>query len=54
MTRRSFFLSLVALLISVHPLFGNTGERQVTKLADGVYAIQHKNLNDGNPSGNEC
>lgn len=52
MTRRSFFLSLVALLISVHPLFGDARERQVTKLADGVYAIQHKNLNDDNPSGN--
>lgn len=52
MTRRSFFLSLVLLLISVDPLFGDAGQRQVTKLADGVYAIQHKNLNDGNPSGN--
>jgi len=50
--RRSFYLSLGALLIAATPLFGVTGERQVTKLADGVYAIQHKNLNDGNPSGN--
>ena len=49
--RQSFFLSLAALLIAT-PLFGDTGERQVTRLADGVYAIQHKNLNDGNPSGN--
>ena len=49
---RSFYLSLGALLIAATPLFGDTGERQVTKLADGVYAIQHKNLNDGNLSGN--
>jgi cyclase len=50
--RRSFFLSLAAYLIAAGPLFGDTNERQVIKLADGVYAIQHKNLNDGNPSGN--
>ena len=50
--RRSFFLSLVALLVAAVPLFGDTNQRQVTKLTDGVYAIQHKNLNDGNPSGN--
>jgi cyclase len=49
--RRLFFLSLGALFIAT-PLFGDTGGRQVTRLADGVYAIQHKNLNDGNPSGN--
>jgi cyclase len=49
--RQSFFISLGALLIAA-PLFGDTGDRQVTRLADGVYAIQHKNLNDGNPSGN--
>ena len=29
-----------------------TGQRQVTKLADGVYAIQHQSSRDGNPSGN--
>jgi glyoxylase-like metal-dependent hydrolase (beta-lactamase superfamily II) len=52
MTRPSFFLSLAVLLISTDCLFGDTGQRQVTKLADGVYAIQHKDLNDGNPSGN--
>ena len=50
--RRSLVLALFAWLIAAGPLFGDTGERQVTKLADGVYAIQHKNLNDGNPSGN--
>ncbi len=54
--RRSFFLSLVlslvALLMAAGPLFGDTNQRQVTKLADGVYAIEHKDLNDGSPSGN--
>jgi cyclase len=49
---RSFFLSLATLLIAAGPLFGDTNENKVTKLADGVYAIQHKNLNDGNSSGN--
>ena len=52
MIHRPFFLSVVAVLISAGSLFGDTGERQVTKLADGVYAIQHKNAGDGNPSGN--
>ena len=55
--RRSFslspgFLLLGALLIAAGPLFADSGERQVTQLADGVYAIRHKNMNDGNPSGN--
>jgi cyclase len=50
--RRSLFLSLVALLIAASPVFGDTNERLVTKLADGVYAIQHKNSNDGNVNGN--
>jgi cyclase len=50
--RRSLFFALVALLIGASSLFADSNERQVTKLADGVYAIQHKNLNDGNPSGN--
>ncbi len=40
------------MLISAGPLFGDSGERQVTRLADGVYAIQHQNLNDGNVNGN--
>lgn len=52
MIRRASSLSVVVLLISAASLFADSGERQVTKLADGVYAIQHKNLNDGNPSGN--
>jgi cyclase len=50
--RRSFWLSLAAMLIAAAPLFGNTNERQVTRLADGVYAIQHKALTDGNVNGN--
>jgi cyclase len=50
--RRLFLLSFVALLTAASPLFGDTNGRQVTQLADGVYAIQHGNLNDGNPSGN--
>jgi cyclase len=49
---RSLFLSLIALLIAAAPLFGDANERKVTKLADGVYSIEHKNLNDGNSSGN--
>jgi len=31
------FSSLVALLMAAGPLSGGTSERQVTKLADGVY-----------------
>jgi len=50
--RWSFFSSLVALFVVAGPLFGDTSERQVTKLADGVYAIQHQSLNDGNVNGN--
>jgi len=50
--RRSCFLSLAALLTAVSSLVGQTNERRLTKLADGVYAIEHKNLNDGNASGN--
>ena len=53
--RQSFAVSLVAILFAVGPLFADsaaTGRRQVTKLADGVYAIQHQSSNDGNPSGN--
>jgi cyclase len=53
--RRYFFLLLVAMLIAAGPVFGESvdaNQRQVTRLADGVYAIQHKNLNDGNVSGN--
>ena len=49
---RPFLLLLVSLLISAGLLSAGTGERQVTRLADGVYAIQHQNLNDGNVNGN--
>jgi len=49
---RFFFLSLAVLLIVVRPVFGDTDERKVTKLADGVYAIQHKNSNEANVNGN--
>jgi cyclase len=50
-----FLLSLVFLLIAVSPALSNsasTNQRRVTKLADGVYSIEHKYLNDGNSSGN--
>jgi cyclase len=40
--RQSLFLTLLTLLIAVGTVLGETDERQVTKLADGVYAIQHK------------
>ena len=52
---RISFLSLAVLFISAAPAFGDSADanqRQITKLADGVYAIQHKNLNDGTVSGN--
>jgi cyclase len=51
MTCRPFLLSLATLFIA-SPLFCDTSERQVTRLADGVYVIQHQSRNDGNPSGN--
>ena len=44
---RSFFRSLLALLIVAAPSFGDTNVKQVTKLAEGVYAIEHKNLGGG-------
>jgi cyclase len=49
---RSPILFLGALLLVAAPLFGVANERRVTKLADEVYAIEHKHLNDGNSSGN--
>jgi cyclase len=51
MIRRCFFAA-AAFVISAVFAFSESGERQVTRLADGVYAIQHKVLHDGNPSGN--
>ena len=53
--RGSFSLSLAGLLFAVASGFAeppDVNDRLVTKLADGVYAIQHKNLGDGSPSGN--
>jgi glyoxylase-like metal-dependent hydrolase (beta-lactamase superfamily II) len=52
MVRTLNLLALIALLIAAGTLVGQTNERRVTKLADGVYAIEHQNLNDGNTSGN--
>jgi cyclase len=49
---RQFSQSLAVLLIAAAPLFGDAGERQVTQLADNVYAIQHQDFHDGSPSGN--
>jgi cyclase len=43
---RSFWVSITVLFLLVAPLLAEP-ERQVTKLADGVYAIQHK-LTTGN------
>jgi glyoxylase-like metal-dependent hydrolase (beta-lactamase superfamily II) len=48
-------VSLAALLLSSSALLAESegaGQRQVTKLADGVYAIQHAVPNGGNASGN--
>jgi glyoxylase-like metal-dependent hydrolase (beta-lactamase superfamily II) len=50
--RQYLFLLLAMMLMISSQLFGDANERRVTKLADGVYAIEHKNLNDGNSSGN--
>jgi glyoxylase-like metal-dependent hydrolase (beta-lactamase superfamily II) len=49
---RSLTLSVGALLLAASPLFGDTDQREtneriVTKLADGVYAIQHR-ISSGN------
>ena len=49
---QQFFLTLLALLVAAGPAVGENNQRQVTKLTDGVYVIQHKNSNDGNVSGN--
>ena len=49
---RNFLLSLTILFLAASPLFGDAGDRQITKLAEGVYAIQHKTSSDGNVSGN--
>lgn len=49
---QSFLRSFTMLFLFVSPLLAEPNERRVTKLADGVYAIEHQDLNDGNPSGN--
>ena len=49
--RLPLFLSLMAFLFVADPSFGDTGARLTTELADGVYAIQHKDL-PGGASGN--
>jgi cyclase len=46
-------LSLLALLTASASAFGappDINQRQITRLAEGVYSIQHQN--DGSPSGN--
>jgi cyclase len=53
--RRWFLLLLPALLIAVGSALGDsaeTNQRRITRLADGVYSIEHKYLNDGSSSGN--
>jgi cyclase len=42
---RLFAVSLIALLVCAGPLYGDGNERQVTKIAEGVYAIQHAKRN---------
>jgi cyclase len=44
---RPLLLLLAALLLAAAPSFADTAGRVVTKLADGVYAIQHKNSGGG-------
>jgi len=50
-TLKLLLLFHFTLLLAAIPSLG-ANERKVTKLADGVYAIEHKFLNDGNSSGN--
>jgi glyoxylase-like metal-dependent hydrolase (beta-lactamase superfamily II) len=45
-------LALFAWLMASGPVLGASSPRQVSRLADGVYAIQHADRNDGNASGN--
>lgn len=48
----SFLVSFTIFFLFISPLRAEPNERRVTKVADGVYAIEHKDLYDGNPSGN--
>jgi cyclase len=53
--RRWFSLLLPMLLIASGSALADsaeTNQRRITRLADGVYSIEHKYLNDGNSSGN--
>jgi cyclase len=49
---RGLALAFLVVAMAASFSFGAPNERQVTKLAEGVYAIQHKNSNTGNVSGN--
>jgi cyclase len=52
---RSLFLSLVALFVAAGAAFGDSADanqRKITKLAEGVYSIQHLRSNGSVPSGN--
>src|ERR1700759_1667468 len=50
--RRLLSLTLLAVgLLAAAPIFADT-PRKVTKLADGVYAIEHQDSGDGSASGN--
>jgi|HubBroStandDraft_2_1064218.scaffolds.fasta_scaffold18325_4 hypothetical protein len=44
----SFLVSFTALFLFAAPLLAAPNERQVTQLADGVYAIEHRFGNSGN------
>jgi cyclase len=49
--RRLLLIILTALFFAALPMFGQT-ERKVTKLAEGVYEIEHQDAGDGFASGN--
>jgi len=54
-SRWRFVWFLAVWLIIASPAFcdsADTNQRHITKLSEGVYAIQHQNLSDGNVSGN--
>src|ERR1700722_1916422 len=44
---RPLLLLLGALLLAATPSFADVGKGEITKLADGVYEIQHKNFGGG-------
>jgi cyclase len=49
---RPFAWSVGVVSLAAGSLFGAPNERQVTKLAEGIYSIEHPNSNDGNVNGN--